>query len=76
MNQQGIPPLSPGPRPAPRAGRDRRLLHSRAGATAIEYGLILALIAISILGALTTFSESGTKLFNTAAENISTAITR
>jgi pilus assembly protein Flp/PilA len=34
-----------------------RFLNDRSGATAIEYGLIAALIAVGILVGLTAFSE-------------------
>lgn len=36
----------------------KRLLNDPTGATAIEYGLIAALIAVGILVGLTAFSES------------------
>ncbi len=52
----------------------RRILLSRNGATSIEYGLMVALIAVAILGALTTFSEEGTGLFNSSSDKIVTAI--
>lgn len=34
-----------------------RLWHDKAGATGIEYGLLLALIALALLGASTTIGE-------------------
>ncbi len=40
----------------------RRFIHCRSGATAIEYGLIGALIAVIIIGAI---SSVGTKLSTT-----------
>jgi pilus assembly protein Flp/PilA len=39
----------------------KRLVADESGATAIEYGLIVALIAVVIIGAVTTL---GTKLNN------------
>lgn len=35
-----------------------KFLNDRSGATAIEYGLIAALIAVGVLTGLTAFSES------------------
>lgn len=64
----------PPPNPVRRAPAPLRLVQSRAGATSIEYGLMAALIAVAILGALTAFSENGTGLFNGSATRISTAI--
>ena len=50
-----------------------RFLKNESGATAIEYGLIAALIAVVIITGLTTLgSNLGTK-FNTIAGNISSA---
>ncbi len=54
----------------------RKLMNDETGATAIEYGLIAALIAVGIIGALTAlsgelnavFDEVGTKL-NEQASN-------
>lgn len=48
----------------------RKLLRDREGATAIEYGLIAALIAIAAIGAM---SNLGTKLgrtFNNVSGNL------
>jgi pilus assembly protein Flp/PilA len=42
-----------------------KLLRDDAGATAIEYGLIAALVAIAIVGALTTMGGNLTSLFGT-----------
>ena len=39
----------------------RQLLRDRRGATAIEYGLILAMISIVVIGAVST---TGTALYN------------
>jgi pilus assembly protein Flp/PilA len=47
-----------------------RFLKNESGATAIEYGLIAALIAVVIVGAVTTI---GTKL-NTSFGNVGNAI--
>ena len=42
-----------------------RLLREEIGATAIEYGLIVALIAIAIITALTSTGNALTGVFNT-----------
>ena len=44
----------------------RRFIRDDSGATAIEYGMILALMFLVILGALQAFAGSGTGIFNTA----------
>lgn len=46
-------------------------LSNRSGATAIEYGLIAALIAIAIVGSLVLFAPALTQTF----ETIGTALT-
>ncbi len=43
------------------------LVRDEKGATAIEYGLIAALIAVVIIGALTTLGTDLTAKFNTIA---------
>ena len=48
----------------------RNFLRGRAGATAIEYGLIAALIAVVIIGGVTAI---GTSLSNTF-ENVKTEL--
>jgi len=48
----------------------RKLLRSEKGATAIEYGLIAALIAVAAIGAM---SNLGTKLRSTF-NNVSTKL--
>jgi pilus assembly protein Flp/PilA len=51
-----------------RFNRDER------GATAIEYGLIIALIFLVILSALTAFGDTSTGIFNGAMNAIRTAM--
>ena len=51
-----------------RFGRDE------SGATAIEYGMILALMFLVILGALQAFGGTGSGIFNTAMDKIRTAM--
>jgi pilus assembly protein Flp/PilA len=56
----------------PDMSKFRKLLNDKKGATAIEYGLIAALIAVACIGALsvvgeqlnTTFNSVGTELTN------------
>jgi len=52
----------------------RRFLHrfrrDESGATAIEYGIILALMFLVILGALQAFGGTGTGIFNTAMDKL------
>lgn len=52
----------------------RRLLASRDGATAIEYGLIGAGIALAIIAAVTLFAGEGTGVFNRAMDAVSAAL--
>lgn len=52
----------------------RRFLADESGATAIEYGLIASMVAIIAIGALTAFGQTGSGVFNTAMNAISTAI--
>lgn len=48
----------------------RKMLKNEKGATAIEYGLIAALIAVAAIGAMSTL---GTKL-NSTFDNVSTKL--
>ena len=51
----------------------RRFTADEDGATAIEYGLIAALIAVSLVGALTTLADSMSTTFGksqTAIESV------
>ena len=41
----------------------KKLAANRNGATAIEYGLIAALVAVAIVGALTTLGSGLTTMF-------------
>jgi pilus assembly protein Flp/PilA len=47
-----------------------KLLRDESGATAIEYGLIAALVAIAIVGILTTMGGSLSALFGTVNTDI------
>ncbi len=51
----------------------KRFISGEAGVTAIEYGLIAALIAIVIIVALTLAGTNLSTLFNTVATELGTA---
>lgn len=51
-----------------------RFLCDEAGATAIEYGIILALMFLVILSAVTAFGGSSSGIFNTAMNTLKAAI--
>jgi len=45
-----------------------------SGATAIEYGLIAALISVAIIGAVTTVGDSLNTIFGEVSNSLDTAI--
>jgi pilus assembly protein Flp/PilA len=47
-----------------------RFVKNESGATAIEYGLIVALIAVVIIGAVTTVGTNLSTKFNTVASSV------
>jgi pilus assembly protein Flp/PilA len=47
-----------------------RLLKNEDGATAIEYGLIAALIAVAAVGAMTAIGGNLSTLFNTISTSL------
>ncbi len=47
-----------------------RFVEDQSGATAIEYGLIAALVSVAAIGALTTFGGSLASLFDLVATTI------
>ena len=51
-----------------------RFRKDESGATAIEYGLILALMFLVILGALNAFGATGSGIFNTAMDLLRAAM--
>lgn len=51
-----------------------RFRSDERGATALEYGLIIALIFLVILSALTAFGATGSGIFNTAMDAIRAAM--
>jgi pilus assembly protein Flp/PilA len=48
-----------------------RFIKDQSGATAIEYGLIAGLIAVVIIGAITTLGTSLSAKFNVISSNLS-----
>ncbi len=44
-----------------------------SGATAIEYGLIAALVSVAAIGALTTMGNSLNTMFSTVSNSMNTA---
>jgi pilus assembly protein Flp/PilA len=49
-----------------------RFVKDESGATAIEYGLIAALIAVAIIAAVTLLGDNLDDLFRDIANNVST----
>lgn len=52
-----------------------RFMNDESGATAIEYGLIAALISVGIIAAATTLGESLSNMFGLVSEKLATAET-
>lgn len=50
-----------------------KFLQDESGATAIEYGLIAALVSVAAIGALTTMGTSLTDIFTTVSTSLETA---
>lgn len=48
----------------------RRFKNDEEGATAIEYGLIAALIGVAIIGAVTTVGESLSDTFTSVSDSL------
>ncbi|WP_333794932.1 Flp family type IVb pilin [Hyphomicrobium sp.] len=53
-----------------------RFAKDESGATAIEYGLIAALVGVGIIAALTTLQESLTGIFEDIGGELDGAITK
>ncbi|HBC07886.1 MAG TPA: Flp family type IVb pilin [Rhodospirillaceae bacterium] len=51
-----------------------KLLKDESGATAIEYGLIAALVSVAAIGALTTMGESLETMFTTVSGKLDEAV--
>lgn len=52
----------------------RDLLNDESGATAIEYGLIAALVSVAAIGALTAMGGSLENMFTTVSDSLSCAV--
>lgn len=52
----------------------KRFVQDEEGVTAIEYGLIAALIAVVIIGAVTTVGQNLLAVFNRVATELATAL--
>lgn len=52
------------------SGIKTRLTAEEKGATAVEYGIMVALIAVVIIGAVTLFGTNLRDMFNTVAGTI------
>lgn len=48
----------------------RSILGDSKGATAVEYGLILALIFLAMVGAITAFADGTTSMWNNVSSEI------
>ncbi|MEM6535193.1 MAG: Flp family type IVb pilin [Pseudomonadota bacterium] len=48
----------------------RKFFKNESGATAIEYGLIAALIAVAIIGAVSTLGDNTSATFNTVSDQM------
>nr|WP_277754232.1 Flp family type IVb pilin [Porphyrobacter sp. GA68] len=51
-----------------------RLVDDTSGATAIEYGLIIALLCVAIIGALSSFGGSVNNMWDLISTRITVAI--
>ncbi len=54
--------------------RFKQFCGDESGATAIEYGLIAALISVAIIGAVTTVGDSLNTIFGEVSNSLDTAI--
>jgi pilus assembly protein Flp/PilA len=48
----------------------KRLLGDRRGATAVEYGLIIALVVLAIIGGLNNFANSTIGMWNNVSNEV------
>ena len=51
----------------------KKFLQDESGATAIEYGLIAALVSVAAIGALSAMGESLQTMFNTVSSHLQSA---
>ncbi len=52
----------------------KKIRKDESGATAIEYGLIAALVSVAAIGALTAMGNSLTTMFTTVSGALATAV--
>ena len=52
----------------------KKLLRSEAGATAVEYGLIVALIVIAIIGSVQAVADKNTGLWAVVSSKVNEAM--
>jgi pilus assembly protein Flp/PilA len=48
----------------------KNLVEDQSGATAIEYGMIVALIAIAIIGSISSFAGEATEMWDGVARDV------
>lgn len=53
--------------------RIRDVIRDESGATAVEYGLILALIFLAMVGALVSFGDGTVGLWNHVTDQVTTS---
>lgn len=51
----------------------KRLLRDSRGATAVEYGLIIALIVMAIIGAMSEFANESSQMWDKVSNEYETA---
>lgn len=56
------------------SGLIKEFAHSEGGATAIEYGLIAALIALAIIGGLSALGGSNGGMWQGVSDNVSSGL--
>ncbi len=52
--------------------RMKNFFKDESGASAVEYGLLVSLIAVAIIGAISALGTNIKSVFNTAASNLKT----
>lgn len=54
-------------------GLIRSLFRDRRAATAVEYGLIMALVVLALMGSLRAMAGASITMWNTVSEKVTTA---
>lgn len=54
----------------------KKIAHDTRGATAVEYGLILALVFLAMIGAVSGFGQSAIKMWDGVSAKFLTASTK